>query len=112
MTSYRYLWNPPPDPNARAYLAVFLATLAMTTLGSFFATAELACACQGYAAFGWLMLVCVLWGGFKLSDIYDALRVIHGCRLGLMLGLICAVLAAWLLEPPKIAGGSDGKSAA
>jgi hypothetical protein len=100
LAGYRYLWRPPPDPNARAHLACYLAILSFTTLGSFIGRPNWRRPCQGYATLGWLVLVCILWGGFKLSDIYDAERVVHGVKLGIVLGCLCAVLAGWLLEKP------------
>jgi hypothetical protein len=101
LAAYRYLWMPPPNPNARPHLSVYLAILSLTTLGSFLAQPAWRRPCQGYALFAWLNLVLVMYGGFWLSDIYDAERVIHGARLGMSLGLLCALLTAWLLpEPP------------
>jgi hypothetical protein len=107
LAGYRYLWRPPPDPNARAYFACYLAILSFATLASFFGRQGWRRPCQGYATFGWLNLIFVLWGGFWLSNIYDADRVIHGVRLGVVLGVLCAVLAAWLLEKPKAIPESD-----
>ena len=100
LAAYRYLWQPPPDPNAQAYLATYLAILTMATLGSFFGQPPWRRVCQGYAAFAWLNFVFVMYAGFWLSEIYDALRVVQGSRLGFILGILCAVLAGWLLEEP------------
>jgi hypothetical protein len=101
LAGYRYLWRPPPDPNARAYLALYLVTLSFATLGSFHGRPQWRRPCQGYAVFGWLILVCVLWGGFGLSDYDDAMRVVHGVHLGVVLGVLSALLTGWLLEEVK-----------
>jgi hypothetical protein len=101
---YLYLWMPAPNPNARPYLASYLAVLTMTTLGSKYATRTWRRPCQGYALCAWLNLAFVMWGGFGLSDIYDAERVVHGAKLGIGLGILCALLAGWLLKEPPEAG--------
>jgi len=103
LAGYRLLWNPPPDPNAQGYLACYLAILAFATLGAFLGKPKWHRPCQGYAGSGWLNLVCVLWGGFWLSNIYDAVRVIHGVCLGIVLGILVAILSGWLLEEPQLA---------
>jgi len=82
------------DPDLAAYLAV----LTITTLGSFFAREKWRRSCQSYSLFAWLNLVFVIYGGFWLRNIYDAERVVHGARLGISLGILCAVLFSWLLS--------------
>ena len=104
LATYRYFWMPPPDPNARPYLAGYLAILTMTTLGSFFVRTRWRRPCQGYALFAWLNLVFVMYGGFWLNDLNDAYRVVKGSQLGMSLGIVCSVLSGWLLEearPPE-----------
>ena len=102
--TYRYFWQPPPNSNARAYLSAYLSLLAIASLGSFFARSGWRRPSQGYALFGWSNLVFVMWGGFGLSTIYDAQRVVEGSKMGVAFGVIVALLAAWLLEPPDHRG--------
>jgi hypothetical protein len=90
----------------QVYLACYLAMLAFATLGSFFGKQKWRRPCQGFAVYGWIHLVCVLWGGFRFSDIYDALRMIRGVQLGFVVGILVAILSGWLLEPPKSPGQS------
>jgi hypothetical protein len=99
--AYRYFWQPAPDPNARPYLSAFLALLATASLGSFFARPSWRRPCQGFASFGWCNLVFVMWGGFGLKTIIDARRIVEGSQMGVVFGVLSAILAAWLLEPPS-----------
>jgi hypothetical protein len=98
--AYRYFWNPPPDPNARPYLSAYLALLAPATLGAFFARPGWRRPSQGFALFGWCNLVFVMWGGFGLSTIDDAERIVQGSKMGMVFGILSAFLAAWFLDPP------------
>jgi len=102
LAGYRFLWNPPPDPNAQAYFACYLAALAFATLAAFLGRPHWRRSCQGFAAYGWMHLIFVLWGGFRLSDIYDALRLIQGVKLGFVLGVLVALLSGWLLKEQKL----------
>lgn len=98
LAGYRWLWQPPPGLNARIYLAVYLAVLAFATLAAFVGQPKWRRPCQGFAAFGWLNLVFVLWGGFWLSEhATDSLRAIQGVRLGFVLGTLVAIASACLL---------------
>ena len=98
--AYRSFWWPPPDTNGRSYLAAYLAVLTTTTLGSFFARLSWRRPSQGFALFGWCHLVFVMWvcDGLSLSDGGD--RIVLECQMGVVFGVLCAVVAAWLLEPP------------
>ncbi len=98
--AYRLFLLPPPSPNPRFYLSSFLALLATASLGSFCAYPRLRRACQGFATFGWLDLVFVVWGGFWVRLNQDARQVAEGSQIGVMFGLLCALLAWWLFEPP------------
>ena len=100
LAAYRYLWMPVPNPNARPNLAAYLAVLTLTTLGSFLGNRRWRRPCQGYSLFAWLNLIFVMYGGFWLNDYSDAERVVHGSRLGMSLGILCSLLAGWLLEEP------------
>jgi hypothetical protein len=99
--AYRYFWKPPPDPNARPYLSAFLTLLATASLGSFFARPSWRRPCQGFAFFGWCELVFVIWGGFRLTNMADAQRVVEGSQLGVVFGVLSALAVTWLLEPPS-----------
>ena len=99
LAAYRVYWKPSPDPNARPILSAYLAVLTLASLGSFVARPRWRRPYQGFALFGWCNLVFVVWCGFWLSTIYDAERVVVGCELGILLGLLCALLAGWLFEP-------------
>jgi hypothetical protein len=99
--AFRYFWQPAPHPNTTLFLASYLALLAMASLGAFLGKPALRRPCQGFAAFGWLNLVCVLKGGFGIETIYDAQGVVEGSQMGMAFGAICALVAAWVLEPPR-----------
>lgn len=98
--AYRLFWLLPPSPNRRFFLSSFLSLLAMASLGSFYAYPRWRRACQGFAVFGWLELVFVVWGGFWVRATQDARQVAEGSQMGMVFGLICAILAWWLFEPP------------
>ena len=99
--AYRFFWWPPPDTNWRSYLAAYLALLTTTSLGSFFARPSLRRSSQGFASFGWCNLIFLMWvcDGLNLSD--GGERIVLGCQIGVVFGVLCAVVAAWLLEPPS-----------
>jgi hypothetical protein len=102
--AFRYFWRPPPPhPNMMLFLSAYLATLATASLGSFLGRPTLRRPCQGYAAFGWLNLVFVLRGGLGVVNIYDAEAIVEGVQMGMAFGAICALVAAWFLEPPRSA---------
>jgi hypothetical protein len=42
-----------------------------------------------------------MWGGFGLITIIDAKRIVEGSQMGVVFGVLSAILAAWLLEPPS-----------
>jgi hypothetical protein len=116
---YRYFWQPPPDTNPRPNLSAHLILLATATLGSFFARPRWRRPCQGFAVFAWLNLAFVLWGGFGLTTYEDVERVVQGSQLGTVFGVLAALLATWVLEPPvvdppppapadRVEGTSDG----
>jgi hypothetical protein len=106
--AYRYFWQPPPDPNARLYLSAFLVLLSTATLGSFLAHPRWRRAFQGFAALGWCELVCVAWCGFGWDNFSDARRIAEGSQMGMVFGVLSAILSAWLFEPPgeKRGGGT------
>jgi hypothetical protein len=95
----RYFWQPPPHPNAHLFLTSYLAMLAMATLGAFLGRSGLRRPCQGFAASGWLNLICILKGGFGMKTIYDAQAVAEGSQMGMAFGAIAALVAGWVLEP-------------
>ena len=97
---YRLFFLPSPSPNPRFYLSSFLALLATASLGSFCAYPRWRRACQGFATFGWLDLVYIVWGGFWVGQPQHARQVAEGSQIGVVFGLLCALLAWWLFEPP------------
>jgi hypothetical protein len=99
--AYHLFWEPPPGPNPRGELSAFLACLAIASLGSFFARPTWRRAFQGFAAFGWCELAFVVWRGFAQQTISDVLWISEGSRMGVVLGILCAILAVWLLEPVR-----------
>jgi hypothetical protein len=99
--AFRYFWQPAPHPNIYLFLSSYLALLAIATLGSFLGKPALRRPCQGFAAFGWLNLVCVIQGGFEVSTSFDAERIVEGSQMGVAFGAVCALVAAWFLEPPR-----------
>jgi len=99
--AFRYFWQPAPHPNTTLFLSAYLALLAMATLGAFLGKPALRRPCQGYAVFGWLSLVCILRGGFAIVTFVDAQAVVEGSQMGMAFGAICALVAAWFLEPPR-----------
>jgi hypothetical protein len=98
--AYRLFWLQPSSPNPRLFLSSFLSLLATASLGSFYAYPRWRRAYQGFATFGWLELVFVIWGGFWNRLPQDARQVAEGSQMGIVLGLLCAILAWWLFEPP------------
>ena len=106
--AFRYFWQPAPHPNMTLFLSAYLATLAIATLGAFLGRPVLRRPCQGYAAFGWLNLLCVLRGGLVISNFYDAQTVVEGSQMGMAFGAICALVAARILEPPRSAKAPVG----
>jgi hypothetical protein len=98
--AYRLFWLLPPSLNTRFFLSSFLSLLATASLGSFYAYPRWRRACQGFATFAWLELVFVVWGGFWVRSPQDARQVVEGSQMGMVFGLLCAVLAWWLFEPP------------
>ena len=100
LACYRLFWKPPPDPNARPYLSAFLVLLATASLGSVFGRPALRRPFRGFALYGWCNLVFILHGGFVLKTVYDARRIVEGSQMGVVFGVLSAILAAWLLEPP------------
>jgi hypothetical protein len=99
--AYRFFWQPPPDPNAGPYLSAYLALLATASLGSFFAWPRWRRPSQGFALYGWCNLVFVMRGGFRLTTMGDAQWIVQGSQMGVVFGILSALLAAWLLEPPS-----------
>src|SRR5262249_55106314 len=90
-----------PSPNPRLYFSTFLALLSTASLGSFYARPRWRRPCQGFATFGWLELVFVAWGGFWVRTAADARQVAEGAQMGMVFGVLCAILAAWLFEPAR-----------
>ncbi len=98
--AYRYFWWPPPDPNVRFHLSVYLVILVTATLGSFFARPSWRRPFQAFALFAWCNLVFVMWGGFVLSTDYDSYRVVEASKSGVVFGSLSALVALWLFERP------------
>jgi hypothetical protein len=97
--SYRILWSD-DHPNAHLWLAMFLATLTTATLAAWRGHVAIRRQVLGYAAFGWFHLAIVLTlFGWPLSDINDAARMKTGCQAGMLLGLLAAIAACWVLPP-------------
>jgi hypothetical protein len=99
--AYRYYRDPTQSQNARLYLSAYLSLLSIATLGSFFARPGWRRASLGYALFGWCNLAFVLWGGFGLTDSWDAERIIEGSQRGVIFGVLTALMATWFLEPHR-----------
>lgn len=108
--AFRYFWQAPPHPNAGLFLASYLATLAIASLGAFLGRPVVRRPCLGYAAFGWVNLICVMRGGLVMSTFYDAEAVVEGSKMGMAFGIVSAVVAAWLLEPLREATEDPTKS--
>jgi hypothetical protein len=99
--AYRFFMWPPPDTNGRTYLAAYLSLLTTTSLGSFFARPSWRRSSQGFASFGWCHLIFLMWvcDGLNLRDLGGT--IVLGCQMGVVFGVLCAIVAAWLLEPPR-----------
>jgi hypothetical protein len=97
--AYRHFWQPSPAPSARFFLSTFLACLAIACLGSFFARPRWRRPFQGFAVFGWFELVFGIWAAFETRNPNDPRRIAECSQMGLVFGVLCALLAAWLLEP-------------
>ena len=99
--AYRLFWWPPPEVNATSYLAAYLALLTTTSLGSFFARPSWRRPCQGFAFFNWCNFVFIIWAldGSRLT--IGGWWTVQGCWMGVVLGVLCALVAGWLFEPPS-----------
>jgi hypothetical protein len=85
-------------PNAWLWLAISLAILTTVTLGAWRGRPRLRRPCLGYAAYGWAHLVFVLGiYGWPLQSIYDAERMATNARMGMLIGLLTAIAATWVL---------------
>jgi hypothetical protein len=49
--------------------------------------------------YGWFNLIFVQWGGFGLETLFVAERLVQGSQMGVVFGVLTAILAALLLEP-------------
>jgi hypothetical protein len=105
--AYSYFWQP-GTWNTGLYLSAYLALLSPATLGSFFARPGWRRPFQGFALFGWCNLVIVLLRvGFQPTMISSPLEWIEeGAQMGLVFGVLAALLAGWLLEPPSARQGN------
>jgi hypothetical protein len=94
--AYHLYWGPSSyrGLGGSANASAFLACLAVASLGSFFARPRWRRAFQGFAAFGWLELVFVI-SRYIESHANEAI-----IDLGLIFGVLCAIVAWWLFEPP------------
>jgi hypothetical protein len=99
--AYRYFFQPVPFSNARLYLSAFLACLAIATLGSFCGRPTWRRSFQAFAAFGWLELIFGMRGGLQARTPFDGRRITEGSQMGIVFGILCAILAGWLFEPPS-----------
>ena len=108
--AFRYFWELSGAPNVRPFLTAYLALLTSATLGAFLGRPSLRRPCQGYAAFGWCNLIFVLWGGFWVNTYFDGVRIVEGSKMGMAFGAVCAIVAAWSLEPPRGAGPPAGRA--
>jgi len=89
-------------PNAWLWLALFLALLTTATLGAWRGHAAIQRACMGYAAFGWAHLVFVLiLYSWPVKYIQDAENLTRNARIGMLLGLLAAIGATWMLRPAQ-----------
>lgn len=101
---YRILWSA-DHPNARLWLAMFLALITTATLGAWRGHLAVRRQCLGYAAFGWThLLVVLILFGWPLADIYDAERMTSSAQAGMIMGLLAAIAASWLL-PRSVPSG-------
>jgi hypothetical protein len=75
--SYRYFWQPGPATNSMFYLAIFLACVAMSSLGSFCARPRWRRVFQGFTSFGWLELVFGMWGSLAARDYVEHQRIVQ-----------------------------------
>jgi hypothetical protein len=94
--AYRLYWSPSSYPGlgARANSSAFLACLSLASLGSFFAKPRWRRGFQGFAAFGWLELVFLIWRHMESQENAELVD------MGLLFGVLCAILAWRLFELP------------
>jgi hypothetical protein len=97
--SYRLLWSD-QHPNALLWLAIFLGLLTTATLGAWRGHTGFRRQSLGYAAFGWahLAIVLVLFG-WPLNDFASAERVATNSQAGILIGVLAAIAATWVLPP-------------
>ncbi len=96
---YRMFWSD-AHPNALLWLAIFLAAATTATLGAWRGYPAVRRPSLGYAAFAWadLAVVLVLFG-WQFESISDAERMAANSQAGMLLGLLAAIAATWLLPP-------------
>jgi hypothetical protein len=108
--SYRYFWQGTPQPNARPWLSAFLACLAIASLGSFFGHPRFRRSFQGFTVFGFYELIFVAWGGFWWATARDGLRIAEASKMGIVFGLLCALIAGWLFQPVRQSDKTDRRA--
>src|SRR5260370_27993036 len=79
--------------NYQLLLGVYLVALATTSVTACFCRPGARGFFLGFAAFGWVYLVCVLHGGFGLHTIYDSEALVLSAKIGMALAFVAAVSA-------------------
>jgi hypothetical protein len=105
---HRGFWGRSSYFNSRILFATNLAALTTSTLAAVEARPRWRRFWLGYAAFGWCYLALVLRGGFGFTPDVYADNLARFSVLGMILGLICALVAHHLpgLRPPREGGSS------
>ena len=95
---YRAFWSD-QHPNASLLVGIDLALVCTATLGAWRGRPVLRRPCLGYALFGWSHLAVVLQLGWRLETIYDAQRIAEQVQSGILLAVLCAIAALWIIPP-------------
>jgi hypothetical protein len=89
-----------PEAWHKKWFATNLAILTTASLACRFSRPYWRRFWMGYALFGWAYLVCALYGGFGIKFDYEVQSLEIHSRMGMVFGLLCAIIAFWILPPP------------
>jgi hypothetical protein len=92
LAAYRVYWDS-RTWTGRFLFSTYLAVLTTTSIAAYFAPIRRRSLCLGYTSFGWLYLVCVLYGGFGLERASEVEFLGEKSVMGMVFGLMCAIAA-------------------
>jgi len=90
---HRIFWGHSSYFDSRILFTAYVSVLTTASLGAYYARQRWRRLWLGYSLFGWAYLVLVLRGGFGFTPDVYAENLSKFCVLGLLMGLICALIA-------------------